>query len=647
MVSFLGVSLLVGTVSLVVGGQLIYDSVVSEVSNRVREDLNVARLIYNKRGQEIQLTLETLSLGTDFEKAMATEESHLLQERLALVAGRIGLDFAGIVRPDGSVLCRIGAKHRPEVSLPDASLPGGNPVTEAALYRKSSVVGTVILDEFTLQAENPELAQKARIQAFPTEGKAPQTSQETSGLSIAAAVPVMRSEELIGVVYGGILLNREASIVDIIGETVFHNETYQGRSVGTATIFFEDRRIATTVRREDGERVIGTLASEAVTRRVLEEGEQWIDRAMVVGDWYITAYEPILDIFDQRVGMLYVGVLEAKYGDVRQAALLVFTVITFAGVGFALLVGWFLANRIVRPINRLIGASIKISEGNLHPEIGEISKGDFGLLQKEFQQMMLALQVREKRQKEEKESQLIQSEKHASIGKLAAGVAHEINNPLTAVLTFTHLILRREDLPEEVRSDLAMVSLQTERVRKIVKGLLDFSRQTRPELKPVHLNRLLADCVRLMENQALVQGVSLGFEGGTDLPTLTLDRNQFQSVIINIIINALDATRAGDTITVSTRASSFEPPGVEISVQDTGCGITPSDMEQLFDPFFSTKEVGKGTGLGLSVSTGIVERHGGSISVRSVVDKGSTFIIWLPVYSNDDDESSGSETEGR
>ncbi len=640
MVSFLGVSLLVGAVSLVVGGQLIYDSVVSEVSNRVSEDLNVARLIYNKRGQEIQLTLETLSLGTDFETAMAVGESRLLQERLEQVAGRIGLDFAGIVRPDGSVLCRIGSKHHLE-----APLPGGNPVTEAALFRKSSVVGTVILDEFTLRAENPELAQKARIQAFPTEGKAPQVSQETSGLSIAAAVPVMRSEELIGVVYGGILLNRETSIVDTIGETVFHNETYQGRSVGTATIFFEDRRIATTVRREDGERVIGTLASEAVTRRVLGEGEQWIDRAMVVGDWYITAYEPILDIFDQRVGMLYVGVLEAKYGDVRQAALLVFTGITFAGVGFALLVGWFLANRIVRPINRLIGASIKISEGNLHPGIGEISKGDFGLLQKEFQKMMLALQVREKRQKEEKESQLIQSEKHASIGKLAAGVAHEINNPLTAVLTFTHLILRREDLPEEVRSDLEMVSLQTERVRKIVKGLLDFSRQTRPELKPVHLNRLLADCVRLMENQALVQGVSLGFEGGMDLPTLTLDRNQFQSVIINIIINALDATKSGDTITVSTRASSSEPPGVEIYVEDTGCGITPSDMEQLFDPFFSTKEVGKGTGLGLSVSTGIVERHGGSISVRSVVGEGSTFVIWLPVYSDDGSESSGSETE--
>jgi two-component system, NtrC family, sensor kinase len=127
----------------------------------------------------------------------------------------------------------------------------------------------------------------------------------------------MRSEKVIGVVYGGILLNREKSIVDTIGETVFHNEIYQGRSVGTATIFFQDLRIATSVRREDGERVIGTLASEEVTRRVLAEGEQWIDRAMVVGDWYITAYEPIRDIFDQRVGMLYVGILEAKYADVR------------------------------------------------------------------------------------------------------------------------------------------------------------------------------------------------------------------------------------------------------------------------------------------------------------------------------------------
>jgi two-component system, NtrC family, sensor kinase len=636
-VSFLGVALLVGTVSLIVGGQLIYDSVVSEVSNRVRQDLNVARFIYDTRSEDIGLALETLSLGTDFETAVSVEENHFLRAHLEQVADRIGLDFAGIVRPDGTLLCRIGPHQVWQMDLPWA-----NPVAEAALHRKKRVAGTVVLDEAVLRAENPELVPRARM---PSAGAAPQVG-ETAGLSIAAAVPVMQSGNLMGVVYGGKLLNREDSIVDTIGGTVFHNEVYQGRSVGTATIFFNDRRIATNVRREDGERAIGTLAAPNVTRRVLIEGEQWIDRALVVGDWYITAYEPIRDIFDQRVGMLYVGILEAKYADVRQAALRVFAGITLAGVGFALLVGLFLADRIVRPINRLIQASIKISEGNLSPDIGQISKGDFGLLQKEFQKMTLAIQEREKRQKEESECQLIESGKQAMVGRLAAGVAHEINNPLTAVLTFTHLTLRRDDLPAEVRADLEMVSLQTERVRKIVKGLLDFSRQTRPELEPVDLNRLLADWVRLMENQALVQGVDLHFEQGAELPTLTLDRNQFQSVIVNMIINALDATEAGGTVTVSSRRSLSAQPGVEIIVQDTGSGITPPDMERLFDPFFTTKEVGKGTGLGLSVSAGIVDRHGGRISIRSAVGEGSTFTIWLPVQGDEQVKSTGNKTQG-
>jgi two-component system, NtrC family, sensor kinase len=627
-VSFLGVALLVGTVSLIVGGQLIYDSVVSEVSNRVRQDLNVARFIYDTRSEDIALALETLSLGTDFETAVSIEENHFLQSHLEQVADRIGLDFAGIVRPDGTLLCRIGPHPHDARQMHQ---PWANPVAEAALHRKKRVSGTVVLDEAALRAENPALVPRARM---PSAGPAPRTT-ETAGLSIAAAVPMMQSENLVGVVYGGKLLHREDSIVDTIGGTVFHNEIYQGRSVGTATIFFNDRRIATSVRREDGERAIGTLASPNVTRRVLIEGEQWIDRALVVDDWYITAYEPIRDIFEQRVGMLYVGILEAKYADVRQAALRVFAGITLAGVGFALLVGWFLADLIVRPINRLIRASVKISEGDLSPDIGQISKGDFGLLQKEFQKMSLAIQEREKRQKEESECQLIESGKQAMVGRLAAGVAHEINNPLTAVLTFTHLTLRRDDLPEEVRSDLQMVSLQTERVRKIVKGLLDFSRQSRPELEPVDLNRLLADWVRLMENQALVQGVDLRFEEGAELPPLTLDRNQFQSVIVNMIINALDATEAGGSITVSSRRSSSEQPGVEIIVQDTGSGISPADMERLFDPFFTTKEVGKGTGLGLSVSAGIVDRHGGRISIRSSVGEGSTFTIWLPVHGDE------------
>jgi len=173
------------------------------------------------------------------------------------------------------------------------------------------------------------------------------------------------------------------------------------------------------------------------------------------------------------------------------------------------------------------------------------------------------------------------------------------------------------------------------RVRNIVKGLLDFSRQTELDQEPTDINRLIRTVISGMENQALIKGVNLEFDPGEDLPLITLDRNQFQSVLINLIINALDATGQGGAVRVSTgisvSASNSGKKGVEIAIADTGCGIPPENLDTLFEPFFTTKEVGKGTGLGLAVTYGIVQRHGGTIRVQSEVGRGSTFTVWIPV----------------
>ncbi len=350
-------------------------------------------------------------------------------------------------------------------------------------------------------------------------------------------------------------------------------------------------------------------------------------------DWYITAYEPIIDLMGKRVGMLYVGVLEAKYADVRRKAITVFAGITLAGMMTAIVLGWVFTGRVMRPVSHLIRASSEISNGKFALDIGPISRDDIGQLQKNFRLMAGALKEREKRQKAESEICLIQSEKQASVGKLAAGVAHEINNPLTAVLTFTHLMLRRDDLPNAVRTDLETVAAQTERVREIVKSLLDFARQTAITPEPLNINGLIEDSVRLMKNQAHIKGVALSFKGAEGLPDFILDRNQCQSVLINMIINALDATPADGKIDIRTRSTGTDTDkigGVEISIADTGSGIAPDHMEKIFDPFFSTKEVGRGTGLGLAVSAGIIQRHGGTITVKSKPGSGTTFTLWLP-----------------
>lgn len=629
--SFLGISLLVGGVSLFIGGQLLYKAVLSEAMNRVRLDLNAAREIYLDQIEKIKISLNTTTLGTGFRADFISKDIQSLVERIALLALHANLDFAGIVTSQGEMLCRIGPNP-----IPTKRTQPVNPVASLALKGQGAVSGTVILSKELLSAEDPELAYRANIRLLPTPRAAPRDEEvETSGMVLAAAIPVFEGGEFLGVIYGGMLLNRSKEIVDTVRDTVFQQETYKGRSIGTATIFQNDLRISTNVMTADGKRAIGTRVSKEVKEHVLTSGERWTDRAFVVSDWYITAYEAIEDIFAQRVGMLYVGVLEQKYVDMRRNALTVLVLIIMACIALAIGLGYFLENKIMGPVHRLIEASQQVSEGNLAPDIDPISGDEIGVLQKTFKDMIVSLEERDRRRSAEAENRLLQSEKQASIGRVAAGVAHEINNPLTGILTFTRILQRSSDIGDKDRAHLQKVAESTVRVRNIVKGLLDFSRQTDLDREPTEINRLIRAVISAMENQALIKGVSIEFNPSEDLPMITLDRNQFQSVAVNLIINALDATAQGGTIRVSTgislSASDTGKKSVEIAITDTGCGIPPENLDKLFEPFFTTKEVGKGTGLGLAVSYGIVQRHGGTIRVQSEVGRGSTFTIWIPV----------------
>jgi two-component system NtrC family sensor kinase len=641
--SFLGVSLLVGAVSLFIGGQLLYKAVLSEATNRVRLDLNAAREIYLTRIESIKTSLNITTLGCGFRSALEQGDAQELFNRIRILALNADLDFAGIVTDEGKTLCRFGPNP-----IPNNNSQLVNPIGSLALQGPGSVAGTVILSKEMLVVEDLELADRASIQLVPTPRAAPRDEKlETSGMALAAAIPVFEEGKLIGAIYGGVLLNRSTNIVDTVRDTVFQQEIYKGRSIGTATIFQKDLRISTNVLTPDGKRAIGTRVSQEVKERVLDRGERWTDRAFVVSDWYITAYEPIEDIFGERIGMLYVGVLEAKYADMRKNAFSVLVLIIVASMALAILLGYFLEKKIMGPVHQLIMASQEVSKGNLSPKIGQVSKDELGVLQQTFTDMIASIKERDELRNAAAEDRLLQSEKQASMGRLAAGVAHEINNPLTGVLTFTRILLRNKDIGEKNLSYLQKIAESTVRVKNIVKGLLDFSRQTALDREPTEINRLIRGVISAMENQALIKGVTIQFNAGEDLPVLTMDRNQIQSVVINLIINALDAMEQGGTIVISTgislSASDTGKRGVEIAVTDNGCGIPPEDLDKLFEPFFTTKEVGKGTGLGLAVSYGIVQRHGGTIRVQSEVGRGSTFTVWLPIeeqVEQDEDSSS-------
>ncbi len=226
--------------------------------------------------------------------------------------------------------------------------------------------------------------------------------------------------------------------------------------------------------------------------------------------------------------------------------------------------------------------------------------------------------------------QLLQSEKMASVGKLAAGVAHEINNPLGGILIYASLML--EDMAEDDprRSDIQRIVQETTRCKEIVKSLLEFGHQSGPKFEPMDVNRAIVDGLFFLENQAIFHNIEVTKDLDPFLPRIMGNASQLKQVFMNMAVNAADAMAGNGRLTIQTRLSEDETL-VQVAFTDTGVGIPEENLSKIFDPFFTTKEVGKGTGLGLAVCYGIVEKHGGHIEVESKVGEGTTFRIILPV----------------
>jgi signal transduction histidine kinase len=226
------------------------------------------------------------------------------------------------------------------------------------------------------------------------------------------------------------------------------------------------------------------------------------------------------------------------------------------------------------------------------------------------------------------EQQILNSEKLASVGQLAAGVAHEINNPLGGILNCLYN-LRQGTLSSE-RQEEYLFSMEDglRRVQKIVRQLLEFSQQHEPELSPTGVNDVIERVLVLTNHAFTAHRIHLHKYLHPDIPPLMVDRHMLEQVFMNLILNAVQAIRGGGAITIRTEVLDER---CSIRVEDTGCGIPTSVLPRIFDPFFTTKGTGEGTGLGLSVSLGIIERHGGTIQVDSEVGKGSIVTIWLPM----------------
>jgi two-component system NtrC family sensor kinase len=249
----------------------------------------------------------------------------------------------------------------------------------------------------------------------------------------------------------------------------------------------------------------------------------------------------------------------------------------------------------------------------------------------DFNNMMAMLEQKAEEQRQLQE-QLIHSSKLAAIGELAANIAHEINNPLTGVLGYASMLLRQLPKDDPIVKKLQVIENEAMRARDIVRNLLDFSRQDDLKKRKMSIKEVVSDTMRLLRKQAELANVKVELDFDEGVPPVYVDPNQMKQVFINILNNALYAMPDGGTLTVSIKAAKPDgmKPWVEVAFTDTGAGIPPEKIDLVFNPFYTTKDVGEGTGLGLSVSQRIVEQHGGSIDVKSKLGSGSTFTVKLP-----------------
>jgi len=637
------VVILVGAALYVIFGvRLIGTTVIRQAQDKVKLDLNTAREVY--RGeiatlkQTVRLTAERFFLRDSIQNG----ERHTLLAELERIRRRESLDMLNLTDGEGRVIVKT---QRPGVYGDRLE----RDTVDWAITHKTAAASTQVIPGEILEKEGTAIAEQARVKvidtprAYPRPAAAP--GEERAGMVIGAAAPIFdRGGALTGVLCGETLLNHGYSMVDKVKAIVFKGEKYKGKDIGTVTVFLKDLRISTNVCTSDGKRAVGTRVSRDVYNRVLVEGLPWTGRAFVVNGWYITAYEPLRNLAGEIVGILYVGVLEAPYIDLKNRVIFYFFGITLLCVVLLIGTAYFTAARTTRPLNALTRAAGKVAHGDLDYRVPVESGDETGQLSEAFNRMTADLEkmtegyrelnrtlenrIEEKSMElEEARDRLVQSEKLSGLGKMAAGVAHEINNPLTSILINAHLL--KEELNAEPRfaENLKIIVDETARCASIVKDLLAFSRQTPPRIVSGDIRPVVEKAVLLLKNQASLQKVTVFNESAAGLPNVKMDAGKIEQVFTNIILNALDAMPGGGGLFITTGLTGDR--FIAVTFRDEGCGIPAKVLTKVFDPFFTTKGV-KGTGLGLSVSYGIVEQHGGRMDIRSEEGKGTTVTVYLP-----------------
>ena len=622
------VSFVLATVVTIAVGSLITYGVINNYlagaqDARVGRDMDLAEAFYNTKLHDISATAERLASSRVVEhnlRAAIQQDASAIEAITSQVDNEITNLPPGtqrfVIVTDTQGNCITGRLASDEQADPItcqadwASLP----IVARTLTEGNAQSATEVLPADILAAI--DLEQQAFMPLTETPKAAPEPfdpREGTAGLGLVGVAPVYAEDgKLAGSVLAGHLFNQDYTLVDRIREVA---------GVDTVTIFFGDLRVSTNVEDELGNRAIGTRVSQEVFDTVLVGGEEFTGPAYVVNQWYITRYRPLHDHDGQIVGILYVGASQAAFQSLLDSFRREMIRIVAATTALAILIAIPLSLSISRPFADLTRATGRVAQGDWSVRVPVSGFREMRTQAESFNTMVETLQ--------EAQDQLVQKEKLASVGQLAAGVAHEINNPLGSVLLYADILCK--ETPEEnqqQRDDLQMIIREATRCKTIVNDLFNLSRQNEVLAQTTDLNAVFHELTTQQRKKELFTNVEIVEHLDPALPAIQADPFQLHQMFVNLMNNAAEAMPAGGKLTLRT----YSGPArgfVTVEVRDTGSGISEENMKKLFTPFFTTKPIGKGTGLGLAIIYGIVKMHRGQINVQSEVGKGTMFTITL------------------
>lgn len=620
---------------------------------KVRSDLAVANGYFERVLGEVGASTAAIADSQALHAALAAPDGATMPALLRRFMTRERLDFVGLRAPDGTLLYTDEGR----AATTDRSSPAFLAVTAGL-----GTTSVEVMETAQIALLVPALRGRVAVALVPTRNAAPTARRQEDRAMVLLSTRAVRGADgsLLGHVQAGILLNRNLPFIDHINEIVYPEGSLPFGSQGTATLFLDDVRISTNVRlfgAEQDQRAIGTRVSQSVRDTVLGAGRTWLDRAFVVNDWYVSAYQPLIDSAGRRVGMLYVGFTEAPFRWLKFGALLTIGALFFVVMAGAALVSLRWARGIFAPIERMALTMQQVEQGDLRARVGSlVSRDEIGALAghldhlldtiddktRELQRWNAELdakvaqrtQALEERTRdlEAAQTQLVRSEKLAAVGQLTASIAHEVNNPIAVIQG--NLDLVRELLgPDAARvaSELKLVDDQIERMRLIVTQLLQFARpgEYAGYVAAVDTHRLVDDCLVLAGHLLARTHIEVRKDlHATRRPQA--NRHELQQVLVNLLVNAIHAMPEGGVLSLATHdRDTPDGPMLEISVTDTGPGLGPDLLRELFKPFVTRKK--DGTGLGLWISRNIVDRYGGDLRAADRDDgvAGAVFSVWL------------------